>query len=154
MLCRHEYLQYVRKPSVDPSGLGRWCSWPFFCNLMHFTRIVVAYRPCASKVEGLNTVYQQHVRHIQSRGLPYNPVELFEHDLCKQIKEWRARGKRILLMIDINGHPLRNKFYTNLQKILLRWRNSHINAGDPKNLTFIMQANHQLTAATKPRRWK
>jgi hypothetical protein len=61
MLCRHEYLQYMRKPSVDPRCLGRWCSWPFFCNLMHATRIVVVYRPCASKVEGLKIVYQQHV---------------------------------------------------------------------------------------------
>ncbi len=27
MLCRHEYLQYPRKPLVDPRGLGRWCLW-------------------------------------------------------------------------------------------------------------------------------
>jgi hypothetical protein len=46
--------------------------------------------------------------------LPYNPVELFDLDLCKQIKEWRARGKRILFMMDINSHPLCNKFYTKL----------------------------------------
>jgi hypothetical protein len=88
MLCRHEYLQYARKPSGDPRGLGRWCSWPFFCwpffcNPMHVARIVVAYRLCASKVEGLKTVYQQKVQYIQSRGLPYNVVELFDHDLCK-----------------------------------------------------------------------
>ncbi len=114
MLCRHECLQYARKPSEDPRGLGWWFSWPFFCNQTHVTRIVVEYRPCGSKVEGLKTVYQQHVQYIQSRGLPYNPVELFDHELCKQIKEWRARGKRILLMMDINGHPLHNKFYTKL----------------------------------------
>jgi hypothetical protein len=75
---------------------------------------VVAYRPCTSKVEGLKTVYQQHILYIQSRGLPYNLVELFDHDLCKQIKEWRARGKRILLMMDVSGHPLHSKFYTKL----------------------------------------
>jgi hypothetical protein len=60
MLCRHEFLQYARKPSVDPRSLGRWCSWPFFCNPMHITRIVVAYHLHTSKVEGLKTVYQQH----------------------------------------------------------------------------------------------
>jgi hypothetical protein len=116
MLCRHKYLQYARKPLVDPRGLGRWCSWPFFCNPTHITRIVVAYRLCASKVEGLKTVNQQHVRYIQSRGLPYNPVELFDHDLCKQIKKWRVRSKRILLMMDINSHPLHNKFYTKVEE--------------------------------------
>jgi hypothetical protein len=37
MLCRHEFVQYAWKPSVDPRGLGRWCSWPFYCNLTHVT---------------------------------------------------------------------------------------------------------------------
>jgi hypothetical protein len=93
MVCRHEFLQYARKPSADPRGLGRWCSWPFFCNPTHVTRIVVAYQPCSSKVEGLKMVYQQHVRYIQERGLQYNPVDLFDHDLSKQIKEWRKQGE-------------------------------------------------------------
>ncbi len=53
MVCRHEFLQYMRKPSADFRGLGRWCSWPFFCNPTHITRIVVAYCPCLSKVKGL-----------------------------------------------------------------------------------------------------
>ncbi len=53
MLCRQEYLQYAWRPTVNPRGLGRWCSWPFYCNPMHITRIVVAYQPCASKTEGL-----------------------------------------------------------------------------------------------------
>ncbi len=61
MVCKHEFLQYGRKLSADPRGLARWCAWPFFCNPSHVTRIVFAYRPCACKVEGLKTVYQQHV---------------------------------------------------------------------------------------------
>ncbi len=47
--------------SYNTRGLGRWCKWPFFCNPSHVTRIVVAYRPCARKVEGLKMVYQQHI---------------------------------------------------------------------------------------------
>jgi hypothetical protein len=43
MLCRHEFVQYARKPFVDPRGLGRWCSWPFYCNPAHMTRLMVAY---------------------------------------------------------------------------------------------------------------
>ena len=88
LLCRHEFIQYAKKPSIDPRGLGRWCSWPFSCNPKHVTRIVVVYRPCTSKVEGLKTVYQQHLRYIQSKGLQSNPVELFDLNLSKQIKEW------------------------------------------------------------------
>jgi hypothetical protein len=31
-----------------------------------------------------------------------DPVELFNHDLCKQIKEWQDAGERIVLAIDLN----------------------------------------------------
>jgi hypothetical protein len=50
--------------------------------------------------------------------LSYNPVKLFDHNhnLAKQIKEWRAKGERMLLMMDINDHPLRNKFYKNFKE--------------------------------------
>jgi hypothetical protein len=32
------------------------------------------------------------------------------------VKEWRGRGKRVLIMVDVNNHPLQNKFYTKLQE--------------------------------------
>jgi hypothetical protein len=85
MVCRHEFIQYARKLSVDLRGLGHWCSWPFYCNPIHVTRIVVAYQPCARKMKGLKTVYQQQVRYIQSRGLQADPVTLFNSNLSKQI---------------------------------------------------------------------
>jgi hypothetical protein len=110
MVCRHEFLQYARKPSADPRGLGRWCLWPFFCNPTHVNRIVVTCWPCSSKVEGLKMVYQQHVRYIQAGGLQYNPVDIFDHDLSKQMKECWKQGKRIVLLMDVNNHPLCNKF--------------------------------------------
>ncbi len=62
MLCQHKFIQYAWKPSVDPRGLGRWCSWPFYCNPDHVTRLIVAYQPCARKAKGLKMVYQQHMR--------------------------------------------------------------------------------------------
>ncbi len=111
MVCQHDFAQYARKPSVNPRGLGRWCAWPFYCNPTHVTRIVVAYRPSVRKVEGLNTVYQQHVRYILSRALQADPVALFDTNLSKQIKEWRGVGERIVLMIDVNSHPLNNDLY-------------------------------------------
>ncbi len=116
MLCRHEYLQYARNTSTDSQGLSRWCSWLFYCNPTHVTRIVVAYQPCTGKTEGLKTVYQQHMRYIQTRGLNFNPINLFDQDLSKQVKEWRGRGEQIVLMMDLNDHPMRNKLYTKLKE--------------------------------------
>jgi hypothetical protein len=60
------------------------------------------------KNKGTKTVYQQHLRYIQSKGLQKDPVELFDRDLSKQIKEWQDAGERIVLAMDINGHPLHN----------------------------------------------
>ncbi len=114
-LCGNEYLQYAQNTLVDPRGLGRWCSWLFYCNPTHVTRIAVAYRPCTGKTEGLKTVYQQHMQYIQSRGLSFNPINVFDHDLSKQIKEWKGKGEQILLMMDIYNHPTRNIFYTKLK---------------------------------------
>jgi hypothetical protein len=82
MLYRHKFVEYARKPSVNPRGLGRWCFWPFYCIPTHVTRLVVAYRPCARKAKGLKTVYQQHMQYIQTRGLQTDPVMLFDSDLC------------------------------------------------------------------------
>ncbi len=115
MLCKNKYLQYAQNTSVDLRGLGRWCSWLFYCNPTHITRIFLAYPLCAGKTEGLKTVYRQHMQYIQSRGLSFNPINLFDHNLSKQIKEWRGKGEHILLMIDVNNHPMCNKFYTKLK---------------------------------------
>jgi hypothetical protein len=60
-------------------------------------------------------VYQQHVCYVQSRGLQTDPVSLFDTDLSKQIKEWRGLGERIVLVIDVNSHPLHNDLYLQLQ---------------------------------------
>jgi hypothetical protein len=116
LVCRHKFLQYAKKPTIDPRGLGRWCSWPFSCNPKHVTRIVVAYRPCARKVKGLKTVYQQHMQYIQSMGLQMDPVELFDLNLSKQIMEWQGAGERIILVMDLNGHPLHNNLYNQLKE--------------------------------------
>jgi hypothetical protein len=60
-------------------------------------------------------VYQQHLRYIQSKGLQKDPVELFDRDLSKQIKEWQDAGERIVLAMDLNGHPLHNNLYSQLK---------------------------------------
>ncbi len=116
MICRSEFIQYARKASVDPRGLGRWCSWQFFCNPNHVSRIVVAYRMSRSKAKGLRTIYQQQLRCIQAHGINCSLVELFNRDLAKQIKEWRKSRERIVLVMDVNDHPLTRKFYQQLQE--------------------------------------
>ena len=43
-------------------------------------------------------------------------MELFDLNLSKQITEWRGAGERIVLVVDLNGHPLHNNFYNQLKE--------------------------------------
>jgi hypothetical protein len=116
MMCQSEFLQYPRKPSANLRGLGCWCSWPFYCNPNHVTRIIVAYRTCHTKSKGLCTIYQQQLRYIQAHHLNCSPVGLFNKDLSNQINEWQKSGERIVLLMDVNDHLLKSKFYQWLKR--------------------------------------
>ncbi len=136
MLCQHKFVQYARKPSVNPRGLGRWCSWRFYCNPTHVTRLVVAYQPCARKAKGLKMVYQQHMQYIQTRGLQTDPVALLNSDLSKHIQEWRRTGERIVLVINVNGHPLHNNLYRQQQERRTEMEEFSHKCWDPKSPTY------------------
>jgi hypothetical protein len=116
MVCRHEFLQYARKPSNNFRGLGRWCSQPFHCNPTHTTRIVVAYKTGSGKSTGLCTMYQQQVRYMQLHNLKRSPQQLFDKDLLYQCKLWRKSGERVIPLMDANKHVLKGKF----NKVLTR----------------------------------
>jgi hypothetical protein len=154
MICRHEFIQYARKPSGGPRGLGRWCSWPIYCNPIHVTRIVVAYRPCDQKLTGLKTVYQQHLRYIQSRGLEMDLVAMFDANLSNQIKEWRGAGERIVLVINVNGHPLHNNLYRQLQERGTELEGFPTSVVAPLLHTHTMLADLPLTERTGLRKWR
>ena len=117
MVCRHEFLQYAQKPSHDFRGLGRWCSWPFFCNPIHSTRIVVAYRTGSGKSKGLRMVYQQQVRYMQLHNISGTPQQLFDKDLLQQCKRWRQSGERIILLMDANEHVLTGRFNRGISRV-------------------------------------
>jgi hypothetical protein len=76
-----------------------------------YDQIIVAYRTCYTKSKGLRTIYQQQLCYIQVHRLNCSPIELFNKDLTNQIKEWRKSGERIVLLMDVNDHPLKNNLY-------------------------------------------
>jgi hypothetical protein len=80
------------------------------------TSIIVAYRPCHTKSKGYRTIYQQQLRYIQALGLNCSPVELLGKDLTNQIKKWSKSGERIVLLMYVNDHPLKNNFYQRLKR--------------------------------------
>jgi hypothetical protein len=61
-------------------------------------------------------MYQQQLHYIQAHGINCSPVELFDRDLVKQIKEWRKFGERIVLVMDVNDHPKTSKSYQQLRQ--------------------------------------
>ena len=99
-------IQYAQGTAHDHRQLGRWASWIFSSSPVHRTRVVTAYCPGKSRRDGLKTVYQQHLRYIQSHQLACTPYQLFVQDLTEQVKCWVEAGDRILLFIDANEHIL------------------------------------------------
>ena len=88
---------------VDPSGLGRW-SWYLLEGEEGFrSRVISAYAPCGSAASKEETYYQQQARYITEKGLrDTNPKKMFREDLLAQLRKWRAKGDRIVLMMDAN----------------------------------------------------
>ena len=110
MVCRHKFIQYARKPYNNFQGLGRWCSWPIYCNPTHSTRIVVAYWTGSGKSKGLHTICQQQIRYMQLHNIIGTPQQLSNKDLIHQCNLWRKSGERIILMKDANEHVLTGEF--------------------------------------------
>ncbi len=59
-------------------------------------------------------------------------MELFDLDLSKQITEWRGAGERIVLTMDLNGHPLHNNLYNQLKECRTETEEFSHKCWDPK----------------------
>ncbi len=129
-------LQYGQGTAQDHRNLGRWSSWILSSTPLHRTRMVVAYCPGRSKRTGTKTVYQQHLRLIQTLQLACTPYQLFLDDLTKQIKCWQAAGDRILLFIDANEHILSGRISKKLAELGIQER-SHKFWGSTEPNTYI-----------------
>jgi hypothetical protein len=86
VVARGEICQYakVTKGSNDHRKLGRWASMVFSSHPSQRFRLVSAYNVGKSKPEGLQTVYQQHIRYIQEEGLKTNPHRMMKEDLLER----------------------------------------------------------------------
>jgi hypothetical protein len=102
-----EMLNYYKRGTKDFRNLGRWDSFLIQSVDGHRTRVVQGYGVLARFSEELGSVCQQHIRYIQHNNLGnIAPRDLFEDDLCWQLRVWRALGDRIILMMDANCHVL------------------------------------------------
>ena len=64
------------------------------------TRVVTAYTPCGSTASKTEIYYQRQARYMVEKSLKTNPKEMFREDLLAQLRKWRARGDRMILMMD------------------------------------------------------
>jgi hypothetical protein len=101
MLLTYSLLQYAHLSTINMQRLGRWSSWSFYRNPLHWTWVVVAYSP-GQFHPGPKTVYQQQMAYINSHQLNLTPLQLFLSDLVKQLLIWKAAGNRLILFIDAN----------------------------------------------------
>ena len=92
----------MKDSNVDHTGLGRWSWVKLEGEPGHVTRIVTAYAPCGNRASGDSTYYKQQLRYIQHHSLRTDVKKMFRDDLCAVLRQWRALGDRIILMMDAN----------------------------------------------------
>ena len=97
-----ELSQYTKESEPDFRGLGRWCSWLIYAHPTHKTRLVSAYNLGGGTSSYLGTVYQQHLRYIQQKGLNTTPSQMFMIDFLAMVIKWRRAGERLIIMVDMN----------------------------------------------------
>jgi hypothetical protein len=81
---------------------------------------VVAYQVGRLRQKGPRTIYQQHIRYMQIKGITRTPRELFSSDFVNAILQWIEHGDRIVLFVDANKHILTGKLPTALAKLGLQ----------------------------------
>ena len=116
LIACKELKQYIQGSKGDFRKLGRWNSWILGLNPAHRTRIVVAYQvgKTTSKA-AYNTIFLQHHRYIQQKGICLTPRELFQQDFISNVRRWRGNGERLVIFMDFNEHILKGKLPRMLQ---------------------------------------
>jgi hypothetical protein len=107
-ICFGESTGFITKTGQDDEGLGRW-SWIRLSGTNgHATRIVTIYNPCKNKKINSGTTYQQQRRYFITKKKDLTcPIILFQTQLIKQLKQWRAGGERIILFMDHNEYTIK-----------------------------------------------
>jgi hypothetical protein len=107
MILLGDILPFYKPGSKDFRRLGRWDSSIISGKQKHLTRVVHGYGVLPRPSEEIGSVYQQHVRYIQSKLIEeISPRELFESDFIWQLQVWRSQGERLIVMMDANTHVL------------------------------------------------
>ena len=91
----------------DKEDFGRW-SWILLGGMnRHSMRMITAYNPCKNKNVNWGTTYQQQRRYFITKKKDLTcPLNLFCKLLVKKIKQWQAKGDRIILFVDHNEHVI------------------------------------------------
>lgn len=106
---------YVKDSGVDHTGLGRWSWYLLEGSADHRTRVITAYAPCGGSTSKESTVFSQHHRYIQKKGLKTNPKKMFGDDLLAALRRWKGQGDRLVLMMDANENVLQGHLCRQLQ---------------------------------------
>ena len=87
----------------DNTGLGRWVYMTLQGGDGIVTQIVCGYNSCNSGKHETRSSYQQQRRYFITREKDRTCLRLsFKTDLLTQLKEWRKKGDRLIVCMDVN----------------------------------------------------
>ena len=100
---------YVVDKGVDDWNLGHWAWTQLKDGQGPPTHIVLVYVPCWST--GEETVYQQHIQHLQQNGIFACPCDILLHDLKLALLSWQQAGEHLVVFIDANENMTAGTFH-------------------------------------------
>jgi len=133
-----ELAMCVDSTFTDESGLGRWCGFRVKGKGDVATRIITAYQPCHSPRNRINTVYSQHLRYFEAKGIHECPRKLMTRDLGEMLRKWRSEGDRLIVFLDANKDLTRGHMHQMLSRdgLLMREATRSRHPHLPKTGTF------------------
>ena len=103
----------------DPTGLGRWTWYKISGRNEHHLRVISAYRPQKQGI-GPTTIVQQQERYLRSHDIQRTPVQQFDIDILKFLRECLDKGEQVILGMDANEDITNGTIHRKLVEIGMR----------------------------------
>ena len=116
-LTFEEVAQRTSTTGADPTGLGRW-SWVKIDNKKFSVRVVTVYNPHrVQDPRKIRSVYMQQRKYWLSKNNDMCPLILLRVQLLRQLKIWKQKNEKIILLIDMNNDVRYSNFSKELNEI-------------------------------------
>ena len=97
------------------------------------------YVPTGSSASREEIYWKQQIRYITRNELKTNPKEMFRKDLLRQLRQWRSKGERMVLMMDANEDVIDGVICRQLRRADVGMREAFHKVTKEKKTQYLLQ---------------